>query len=147
MAKFTPIMIGLMLSAAFSFCLIYGGILLQVQNNAPILITGDNATNDFYTQINETLYDSLSNNAIASAAFENSSIQTSGANVFISAVGGIWKVMKVAPVAVYNLVITYGFAKLVGNEAAFAIVSVIAGIFAIILISAAVYYITRGEGG
>lgn len=147
MAKFTPIMIGLLLTAAFSYAVFFGGIMMQSQNNAPILFIGDSENNQFYQQINETLYDASTDAAIAQGAFENSSIQTSGVVPFVSALGGIWKVLRNAPITVYNLVITYGLGKLFGNEAALAIVSIVGAVITIILISAIILYVSRGEGG
>lgn len=147
MAKFVPLLIALLMLGIFSFAFLAGGINLQVQNDAPILLNNDSATRYFYQSINDTLYDSSDNFADANQAFSNSSITTTGVVPYLDAIGGVWKIMKTAPLVIYNLVIGLTFAKLFGDQAALVITSVLGGIMIIIIISAVVFMISRGEAG
>lgn len=147
MAKFVPIMVSLLIVGAFALALFTGGIMLQAQNNAPVLLIGDTDNLAFYQSINDTLQSSYYNTQTAQGSFENSSIQTSGVVPYISSVGGIWKVIRNAPMDVYNLVITYSIARLFGDSVALTVVLVIGAILTIVIISAVILLTSRGEGG
>lgn len=146
MAKFVPLMIGLIMVGIFSISLLTGGVMIQLQNDAP-LITNDSDIGAFYTSVNDTLYSSATSTTSANEAFTNSSIQTSGAGPYMSAVGGIWNVIKGAPVGLFNLVVTLIFVKIFGDAAAVVLTIATASIVTLVIISAVVLWVSRGEGG
>lgn len=147
MARFVPLIIALCMLGVFSFALITGGVMFQVQNNVSVTLTNDSATNAFYQSINTSLSDYSNDANAANTAFSNSSITTTGVTPFINAIGGIWKILKASPVIIYNVVIGLIFGKLLGSAAALVVTSVLAGILILILISAVIYFVSRGEGG
>lgn len=147
MARFVPLMIALIMLGMFSIALITGGTMFQLQNGAPEPLINDSSVSAFYQSINSSLYSSAAGAQTANEAFSNSSIQTTGVTPYISALGGIWKILKASPVVMYNLVVDIVFGKIFGDSATIVIVSALSAILVLILISAIVYLLSRGEGG
>lgn len=147
MAKLISVIIPLLLLAGFILALLLGGISFQLQNNTPSKITDDSKIQNLTSDLASALSLSSSNANSANQAFSNSSISTSGVTPFISAVGGIWTVITKGPVLLYNIISLFVFETLFGNPAAFFISGIVATIFILIIISAVVYWVSRGEGG
>lgn len=147
MVKFVPIMTAIILASIFTIALITGGAMLQIQNNAKTKITEDSSIGNLSSDITQTLDETSSNAQTADTAFTNSSVTTTGVTPYVNAIGGLWQILKRGPVLTYNIISAFIFQKLLGNSAAFLLTSALAAIFILIVISAIVYWISRGEGG
>ena len=146
MAKtFVPIIIILLLFGLFAVALINAGIMIGNQNEAEQNI-GDNAIiKDYYESVNQSLIDSSSNADSANQAFSNSSVSTTGSFPYVNAVSGIWKVIKNAPITVYNLTIGLLIGTIFGDSVI--VWATLSAIIILIIVAAIVKWITQGEGG
>jgi hypothetical protein len=148
MVKFVPLMTMIIVSAMFALALITGGVMFQAQNNAPNPMINDPTIGNLSADLNTNLQASGNNAKTADQSFTNSSIITNTGGVpFMSAIGGVWKVIKVGPMLIYNVFANFLFAKLFGSALGTTITLSIAGIIILITISAVIYWVSRGEGG
>lgn len=148
MVKFVPIMIALILTGMFTIALLYGGILFQITNDAPVKITDDPEIANLSTDISSSLGETSNNLNSADQSFSNSTITTTGVIPYVNAISGVWQVIKKGPTLGYNIISTFIFDKLLGGDpTAFVIVSALAAILMLIVISAVVYMVSRGEAG
>lgn len=141
-----PILTALIISGIYIIAMIMGGVTLQLQNDAPVLITNDSALSQFYLSLNSSISEATSNTQTANQAFTNSSIQTTGVTPFLSAVGGIWKILTTAPVAIFNVVVNFIFVKIIGNPVGLLFVGAVGSILLMMIISGVIKLVSRGEG-
>lgn len=147
MVKFVPLIFSILALGVFAFAFLTGSIMFQTQNNISTGLANDTAVSEFYGNITQTLASFSSDANTANTAFNQSSVTVTGITPFVNAVTGIWRIMKAAPVVLYNLTAGLIFGKIVGSTAGFIIAGVLAGILIIMVISAVILFITRGEGG
>ena len=147
MVKFRPIVVNLLLFGLVAFAIISFGLLWAQQNNPAQSIANDPAIGT----LNSTLYGNLTSNYDTtqnnSNSFDNSSITTNTNLPYIESVGGVWKTLKTAPVVIYQLTVGYAFRYLLGDDTSAVVTAVVGAILALMIISAVVYWISRGEGG
>lgn len=103
MSGFKPILVSLILAGLFAFSLLYGGYLLAVNNDASQSILDNPAMNSFKENLEDNLtgfYDTVN---ASETSFAKSPISLSQI-VFVDALGGIWKTLKIIPLAIWNLI-------------------------------------------
>jgi hypothetical protein len=148
MAKFMPIIIALLITGMFAIALLSGIMSFQKENDAVIKITDDPEIGELYSNISSSLSTTSDNANVADNSFKNSTTETTGVTPYITAIGGIWKLIKVGPTLIWKVLVTFIFDKLLGGDpAAFIIATSLAAILVLMIISAVVYMISRGEGG
>ena len=150
MARFNNLMTWLILSGLFVLALINFGLLFQSQNINAISPQSYFINYSGFVTLNNTLQENLSSSVsnIEASGFsaENSSITTGSlGNPFFNAVGGIWKVIKVAPTAIYNLLAGFLTNTLLAGGSGLIVLYSISSIMVLTIIGAVVYLITRGE--
>jgi len=145
MVKFLPLMFGFLLAGLFIISIINGGILLGYNNNAPQNIADDPSINAYAIALNNTLDNAYTDAVAVDSAVNQSAITlTTGFPVF-DAIFGIWKIIKVVPITIYNLTFGLLFEKVFGNEAYGIVFGVISAILIISVIYAVYRVLTTGE--
>lgn len=147
MAEFRPLIVGLLLAGLFAFALINGAIQLADVNHANQSIADDPTMSSFKTALEENLSDAYSKADNASTAFSSSPVTLSASSIFFDALGGIWRTMKVVPVAIYNLTIGLLMTKIFGSEQFGIVFGVIGAILIITIILGVWKMISSGESG
>lgn len=147
MANFRPIVINILLVALFVVALISGGVMMATQNNAPQSIENDT----IYAGLKDSLIGNISkandDTSGASGSFENSSVSLTSGIPFINSIYGTWKVMKTAPILMYNLIVGVIFHTLLGDTTTAVITAVLSVILIITIIFAVVKLVSTGDGG
>lgn len=147
MVKFVPLMTAFIVTGLFAFSLITGGMMFQLENDAPIYIGDDPALASLNNSLASTIRDTHTDVTQSSQAFSNSSISSQGGTPYMDAIGGVWKVIKTGPVTLYNLISVFVFGKIFGQELGYIVTDVFALLLALVTISAVVMWVVRGEGG
>jgi hypothetical protein len=147
MVRFVPIVTSLLLISLFIIAFVGVGLIIASDNNSNQTIGNDASLTSFNGALINATTNEASQIDASQAAFSNSSITTTGVFPYVNAVGGIWKTLKTTPILVYNLTIGFVLVKILGSTTAAIVTTILASILAIVIISAVVLWITRGEGG
>lgn len=151
MVRFRPLVTSILLFALFAIAVLNFVFLFSDQNNpAQNILTDPNSSiGKYYADLNNTLASSQSNTTNAYGAFENSSINTdTGIFPFITAIGGIWKVIWLYPKIIYDLTIGLLINQLLAGSPLALTISIILGTIVVItIISAIALFVGRYEGG
>lgn len=138
------IVIGLILTGLFAFALMSAGYLVGFNNHANRTILDDVAFSDFKTQLEGNLSSAYTD---ANSSLENlgdSPISgVLGATIFDS-IGGVWKTIKVVPVAIFNLVVGTVKERIFGEGYGVVFLTVSAIIIILILL-AVVKFVISGQ--
>ena len=139
--------ISLIVVGLYVIALLTGGIMLQVQNDAPILLTEDVQVSSLYNSLNDSISDVSTNSQAAYESFSNSSIITSGVTPFLSAVGGMWKLIVNAPVQIISATFIFITTTIFGSPVIGTLfLGAVGSIILLIIISGVVKFVSRGEG-
>ena len=131
---FKGIIFALLFSGLFIIALINGGIYLAQTNHANQSIADDPLISAYSPALNDALASSYTIANTSEGAISESPITlTTGFPVF-DAISGIWKTLKIIPVTIWNLTVTFVQTKAFGNTATFYIVFSVLGAWLIISI-------------
>jgi hypothetical protein len=148
MVKFVPLFTAIVLISIFSISLLVGLIDFQLQNVTTEKITDDSKIQNLTTDFESSLNSIKSGAEKSNDEFTNSTVSTGGIIPFITAVSGIWGVFRNGISLVYNIVIVYIGTEILGSSPIIGyITGGILAIIIIVIISAIVYWVSRGEGG
>ena len=136
----------LIVSAIYIISLVFGGLTLQAQNDAPILLSDNPNLNNLYVSLNDSVNDANDNVDNAYQAFTNSSIITTGVTPFLSAIGGVWKLMINAPVQIFTAIFDFLGAMIFNGPTGILFIGGVGAILLLMLISAVIKLVSRGEG-
>lgn len=146
-SEFRPIVINLLWISLFAVAILTAGYMVAIQNNASQSVLDDPSLASLNESLSTQLKSNYQTTTQAGASFENSSVSLTSGIPFINAIYGVWKVLKNAPITMYNLIVGVIFQKLLGDTATFIIISVISTILIITIIFAVVKLVSTGEGG
>lgn len=144
--KFAPIIINLLLVGLVVFSLIAGIALYAEQNDATTILS-DPTLNNTENLLESNLSSYYSTVSQDEAAFSNSTINTNTNNIYVDAIGGIWKTMRVVPVAVYDLTLGFLFREFLSDNQKAIVISIISAILLISIIFAVWRLLATGDGG
>ncbi len=147
MSNFKPILVALLLVGLFALAFLNFGIMTAEIEGANQSISDDPSISAYAASLNQTLEASISETEAANTAFSNSSITTTTSFPFVDAIGGIWKTMKNAPIAVWNLSFGLLLSNVLGSEAYAMVIGVLGAILTMTIIFAVWKLIHSGEGG
>lgn len=147
MVNFRPYMISILISGLFAFVLLAGGIQLAVLNNANQSIADEPAIRTFSQSINETLLTTSDAAQAAENATSDSQITRILTIPFLDAIQGIWKTIKVAPVAIYNLIAGLAKTYILGSTAGLIITTLIAAIVTLTILFSVIKFVSTGDAG
>jgi hypothetical protein len=142
---FKTYLISLLLVGLFAIALINAGIMISDQNDMVGSIGDDSSLSDYKTSIEGSLDNATSSSTSADAVLGNSSISTNTATPFVDSIVGIWKSVKSAPVAVWNLTFGMALEKMFGEDKAI-VLNILGAILGLSLIFAIIYLIASGDG-
>lgn len=144
MSSFKSFIIVFLLTGLFAYAVISAGILIGLNNYSSQNIGDDPSLLSYMSSINESLDQAHSTANASESSFGNSPISLTSV-VFIDAIGGIWKTLKVIPMTIWNL--TGGMVtKFIAPSQQFAIVFGVIGAILIITIIFGVWrVISKGE--
>lgn len=147
MVSFRPIVINILLVTLFVIALIMGGIMMSTQNDAPQSIENDT----IYAGLKDSLIGNVTqadaDTRGASGSFENSSVSLTSGIPFINSIYGTWKVIKTAPLIMYNMIVGVIFHTLLGDTTTAIVTAVLSIILLITIIFAIVKLVSTGDGG
>lgn len=129
----------------FIIAIINAGIMISDQNNFIGSIGDDDSLTEYKASLEDTLDNATSASQSADAVLSNSSISTVSAFPFVDSITGIWKTVKSAPVAVWNLTMGYAVEKIFGEDKAI-VLTILGALLGLALIFAVVYLIATGDG-
>jgi len=147
MVEFRPIIINLIIVSLFAVALITGAGMMALQNHASQSILNDTDYANLQGGLTSNIQGYYGNVSQAGNSFENSSVTTTSSIPFIDSIYGTWKVIKSAPMTLYNLIVVVVFGKLLGSPATAIITAVISIILIISIIFAVVKLVSTGESG
>ena len=124
----------LLLTGLFVICFFSFAGYLAVYNNSNADITSDPSINQYLTSLNSTLKNSSSTADNSSDALYGSSSSTSGGNIILEAVTGIWKSITSTPKQIYLLTIGLVQSKVLGGSTFYLVFGTIGAILSITLI-------------
>ena len=143
--NFSQIMISLILTGTFALLFILGLAYYQNDNNQTETILKTNNLSIFAgnldTNINNT-YTTYNDNL---NTFTTGNVQTTGGNLIVDSISGIWNTLKATPVLIYNLVSSLAI-TLFSNRAFVIIFSAVSSIFSLVLIMSVWKMLRQGEG-
>jgi hypothetical protein len=142
-----PFLISLLMFGLLAFSVITGGILIASENNANQSIGDNTALKDYASSLNSNLSTTQDTASSADASFQNSTVTLAGGWVFLDVLGGLWKTLKTAPMAVYSLSANVIRTQLLGDTVFNVVFGVIGFIIVITLIFAVWKLLRVGEGG
>lgn len=145
MSALKNILIYMLLFGAFIMAFINGGLLLAAVNSPNNTIGNDPALVEFSSALNSTLEDAYESANGSMTAIESSPVQVTQFAIILDAIGGIWKSLKVVPLAIYNLSVDYVFGKLLGDQQFAIMMGIVGAILIIVLIFAVWFWINSVE--
>lgn len=145
MAEFRPLVVSLLVFGLFAVLLINIGAQIAQDNNPNSTILNISGFSNFKANTSEHLEDSYGTISDADTAVTNSSVTLTSGIPFVDAIGGIWKTIKVAPMAIYGLVKDTAVAQIIGDNTV--IVATVGAILLLTFIFAVWKFISTGEGG
>lgn len=147
MANFRPILVALLVLGLFGVAIITAGIRLASVNGANQSIGDDLSLAAYSSSLNQSLKDAYDSSVAANAAVSNSSITLTSTLPFIDAIGGIWKTLKSAPIAIWNLTFGIVFQNILGDNSYAIVIGVIGAILLMTIVFAVWKLISSGESG
>lgn len=147
MVNFRPILVALLILGLFGVAIITAGIQIASVNGANQSIGDDVSLAVYASSLNESLEDAYDSSIAANAAVSNSSITLTSALPFIDAIGGIWKTLKTAPIAIWNLTFGVVFQNILGGNSYAIVIGVLGAILLMTIVFAVWKLISSGESG
>ena len=141
---FKGYLIGLLLVGLFAIAIINAGIIISSDNDATVSIGDDPSLSSYKSSIESELGNATSNSQSADQILSNSTITTTS-TPFVDSIGGIWKSVKAAPVAVWNLTLGLALERIFGEDKRI-VLNILGAILGLILIFAVIYLIATGDG-
>lgn len=149
MTELKHILVGFLLAGLFAFAIINAGILIGINNNATQNIGDDPSLSEYKTQLQDNLTSSYNIANASETSFGSSPISLTQI-VFVDALGGIWKTLKVIPITIWNLTVGM-FIKYIAPETSNFQFYVVIGVLSAILIISVIFgvwkMISTGDGG
>lgn len=144
MAGFRPLIVGLLLAGLFAYALINAGLLIAINNNPSQTIGNDESLSDYKDSLESNLQESYANSNSSEESFSKSPLSLSNI-IVVDAIGGVWKSIKIIPVAIYNLTIGILIQKLFSSQEFSIALSVIGAILIITFVLLAWKLLSTGE--
>lgn len=147
MVEFRPMIVSFILIGLFSIAVINILFFMQSNNGADETILDDDSLSDYKTSITGNISKTYSDSSAADNSTSSSTVSFTFGSPFLDAINGVWKTIKSAPIAIYQLTIGLGQKYLFGGTEALIITTAIAAILTITIIFAVWKMIATGEGG
>lgn len=141
---FKPIVIGLILVGLFAIAILNAGILISEQNGFAGSIADDSSIAGYKETVIGNLTDVSSSTSASDSVLSNSTITTTTSTPFVDSISGIWKSVRVIPVAIWNTTFGLVAQKLLGGDSVI-VLSVIGAILGLIIIFAVIRFIATGD--
>lgn len=146
--RLSPIIVSLLLFGLFAIAIINGALLLSVFNSPNQTIANDPALIEYSNALNSTLASSYADANASETAIGTSPVTlSSNSGIIFDAIAGVWKTMKKAPVAIYNLTLGLIFAKIFADSQFAIVFAILGAILLIVIVFAVVELTSTGQGG
>lgn len=147
MAEFRPLLVSFILIGLFAVALINVVYYMQLDNGASETILDDTTLSNYKNSVVENISNTYTNAEAAGNSTSSSQVTFSYGSPFLDSINGVWKTIKSAPIAIYELTIGLGQTYLFSGPEAIIITTVIAAILTITIIFAVWKMISTGESG
>jgi len=141
---FNPIIIGLILAGLFAIAIINGGIMISEQNDFSGSIGDDARLSSYKESITNNLTAISTTTDSVDGVLSNSSITTTTSIPFFDSINGIWKAVRIIPVAIWDSSFVLLSERLFGEDKAI-VLTILGVIIALTIIFAVVKWISTGD--
>lgn len=147
MAEFRPLIVSFILVGLFAIAMINVIYFAQLDNGATTTILDDPTISSYKESITSNITETYTDSKAADNSTSSSGVSYTFGSPFLDAINGVWKTIKSAPIAIYQLTIGVGQKFLFSGTEALIITTAIAAIMTITIIFAVWKMISTGDGG
>lgn len=147
MVEFRPLLVSFILIGLFAVAMINIVYYMQLDNGASQTILDDPTLSNYRQAVIDNMSTTYTNAVAAGNSTSSSSVTFTYGSPFLDAINGVWKTVKSAPIAIYELSIGLGQKYLFSGPEAVIITTVIAAILTITIIFAVWKMISTGDSG